>query len=55
MLTQKDKDYLVERIPMNRFGEVDDIAKLVLFFVSDMNTYVTGQNIIIDGGYTINL
>jgi 3-oxoacyl-[acyl-carrier protein] reductase len=54
MLTQSDKDYLVERIPMNRFGEVGDIANLVSFFVSDLNSYVTGQDIIIDGGYTIN-
>ena len=55
MLTQSDKDYLVERIPMNRFGEVEDIANLVSFFVSDLNTYVTGQDIVIDGGYTINM
>jgi len=55
MLTQSDKDYLVERIPMNRFGEVEDIANLVSFFVSDLNTYVTGQNIVVDGGYTINM
>jgi 3-oxoacyl-[acyl-carrier protein] reductase len=55
MLTQSDKDYLVERIPMNRFGEVEDVANLVSFFVSDLNQYVTGQDIIIDGGYTINM
>jgi 3-oxoacyl-[acyl-carrier protein] reductase len=55
MLTQSDKDYLVERIPMNRFGEVEDVANIVSFFVSDLNQYVTGQDIIIDGGYTINM
>lgn len=55
MLTQSDKDYLVERIPMNRFGEVEDISNLVSFFVSDLNSYVTGQDIVIDGGYTINM
>jgi len=55
MLSQTDKDYLVERIPMNRFGEVDDVANIVSFFVSDLNQYVTGQDIIIDGGYTINM
>jgi 3-oxoacyl-[acyl-carrier protein] reductase len=54
MLTQNDKDYLTERIPMGRFGEVGDIANLVSFFVSDLNTYVTGQDIIIDGGYSVN-
>ena len=55
MLTQSDKDYLVGRIPMNRFGEVEDISNLVSFFVSDLNSYVTGQDIVIDGGYTINM
>jgi 3-oxoacyl-[acyl-carrier protein] reductase len=55
MLTEEDKEYLTERIPLKRFGEVNDIANLVSFFVSDLNTYVTGQDIIIDGGYTINM
>ena len=55
MLTQEDREKLTERIPLGRFGEVDEIAKLVGFFVSDLNTFVTGQDIIIDGGYTINM
>ncbi len=54
MLTQDDKDYLTERIPMGRFGEVEDIAKLVRFFVSEENAFVTGQDIIVDGGYSVN-
>ena len=54
MLTQEEKDYLTERIPVGRFGEVEDIAKLVGFFVSENNTFVTGQDIIIDGGYSVN-
>ena len=54
MLTQEDKDYLTERIPMGRFGEVEDIAKLVSFFVSEDNAFVTGQDIIVDGGYSVN-
>ena len=55
MLTQEDKEKLTQRIPLGRFGEVDEIARLVGFFVSDLNTFVTGQDIIIDGGYTINM
>jgi 3-oxoacyl-[acyl-carrier protein] reductase len=54
MLTQDDKDYLTERIPMGRFGEVEDISKLVRFFVSEENAFVTGQDIIVDGGYSVN-
>jgi 3-oxoacyl-[acyl-carrier protein] reductase len=33
-------------------GRVEDISNAILFFISDKNTYITGQNIIIDGGFT---
>lgn len=55
MLTKEDKDKLIERIPLNRFAEVEDIANTVAFFASSMNTFVTGQDIIVDGGYTVNM
>lgn len=42
----------MERLPMRRRGEVDDIAKAVAFFLSDMSPYVTGQTLAVDGGYT---
>ncbi len=38
-------------LPMHRRGEVDDIAKAVAFFLSDMSPYVTGQTLAVDGGY----
>ena len=43
-----------ERIPLKRLATVDDISSLVLFLASEKNTYITGQNIIVDGGYTLN-
>lgn len=39
-------------IPMQRLAEPEEIANLVYFLSSEMNTYITGQTIIIDGGYT---
>lgn len=39
-------------IPMKRIANPDEIAKVVAFLCSDLNTYITGQNIIADGGYT---
>ena len=44
---------LSNEIPMGRFAEPNEIAKIVLFLCSDLNTYITGQNIVIDGGFTI--
>ena len=43
---------LKERIPMKRLGETTEIASLVSWLVSKENTYMTGQNIMIDGGFS---
>ena len=42
----------LERIPANRFGDVDEIAGLVVFLAGDAANYINGTDIIIDGGYT---
>jgi NAD(P)-dependent dehydrogenase (short-subunit alcohol dehydrogenase family) len=39
-------------LPMQRRGTVEDIAKAVAFFLSDLSPYVTGQTLAVDGGYT---
>jgi 2-dehydro-3-deoxy-D-gluconate 5-dehydrogenase len=41
------------RIPMNRMGEPDDIARAVLFLVSPAASYVTGTTMVVDGGYLL--
>ena len=43
---------LRERIPVKRLGTVNEIASAVSWLVSEENTYLTGQNIMIDGGFT---
>jgi 3-oxoacyl-[acyl-carrier protein] reductase len=43
---------LSNQVPMKRFAEPREISKVVMFLCSDMNTYITGENIIVDGGYT---
>jgi NAD(P)-dependent dehydrogenase (short-subunit alcohol dehydrogenase family) len=42
-----------ELMPMRRAGSVDDIANAILYLASDEAGYVTGQEIIVDGGYVV--
>ena len=40
------------RIPLGRYGRVDEVSELIAFLASDRSSYITGQNIRIDGGIT---
>jgi|HigsolmetaAR205D_1030408.scaffolds.fasta_scaffold01104_2 3-oxoacyl-[acyl-carrier protein] reductase len=44
------KNKYLEAIPLNRYGEPNEFANYVLFLLSDLNTYMTGQTFLIDGG-----
>ena len=44
----------VEKTPMKRLGAPEDIAKVVVFLCSDLAGFITGQNIVIDGGMTLH-
>jgi len=47
---QKMMEAFLSKIPMHRMGEVDEIGKVVLFLASDMASYMTGSQIVVDGG-----
>jgi NAD(P)-dependent dehydrogenase (short-subunit alcohol dehydrogenase family) len=42
-----------KRVPMGEVGSTDDIANAMLFFASDESRYVTGQELVVDGGYLV--
>ena len=42
----------VSRIPLGRYGQPEDVAYGVLYLASDESSYVTGSELVIDGGWT---
>lgn len=49
----KKQQIFKESIPLGRFAMAGEIAVFAAFLCSDMNTYITGQTIVVDGGVTI--
>jgi 3-oxoacyl-[acyl-carrier protein] reductase len=56
-LTKKNLDEdgikkILERVPIGRMAECSELISLTIWLASNENTYMTGQNLIIDGGFT---
>jgi 2-deoxy-D-gluconate 3-dehydrogenase len=51
---QKMLDEMLRKIPMHRLGDPDDIGKVALFLASDMASYITGTQIVVDGGVLLS-
>ena len=46
------RERLMKYVPMGRYGKPEEIAELVFFLASTAPAFLTGETIIIDGGYT---
>ena len=51
LLTPERKQAALASIPLGRFATHEDIASMTLFLASELSSYVTGDTIVVDGGY----
>lgn len=51
-LGKTGREEVIQSVPMKRLAKPEEIAEVVKFLVSEENSYLTGQNIVVDGGYT---
>ena len=46
-------EWMIERIPLKKIGSADDVAKMVAYFFGDTASFITGGEIIMDGGMSL--
>ncbi len=49
----EELDNLRQKYPLKRFGKPEDIARCAIYLLSDASSWMTGSNILIDGGFTL--
>lgn len=52
IIPEESKQALAVATPMKRLGKAEEMAKAVLFMASDDSSFMTGNSLIVDGGYT---
>jgi len=51
ILSERERQELADQVPLKRFAIPEEMSRPILFLASDLNTYIVGQNIIVDGGF----
>jgi len=55
IFNEQDKDFIdnySKKVPMSRMGSEDELMSTIEYLLSEKSSYVTGQNIVVDGGFT---
>jgi len=42
-----------KKVPLKRLGDPEEVANVITFIASDASSYITGSNVLVDGGWTI--
>lgn len=53
VISQEQLDEDTKRYPLKRYGKPEEVAYAVIYLLSDASSWVTGTNLVIDGGYTL--
>ena len=53
VLSEAEMKALAAEVPMGRMAEEQEMARTAIFLVSDLNTYMTGQTLVADGGFVV--
>ena len=54
ILSPAQRELMVGKVPISRMAQPEEIAHTAAFLCSDYNTYITGQDIVVDGGFLIS-
>ncbi len=55
ILTEQQRNYLLENTPVGRFGEAEEIAAAINFLCSPEAAFITGQILCVDGGMAMRV
>jgi 3-oxoacyl-[acyl-carrier protein] reductase len=53
VLNEPQKEAILSKVPMRRFADTSEIANCAIYLCSEYNTFMTGQSVILDGGFTV--
>ena len=53
MFEPRSMEYIERTVPMRRPGDLSELEGIVAFLLSDASSYMTGQTVVVDGGWTV--